>query len=281
MNERRHSSELPDRKPNSPEQGERRSSFLLQKFVDRFDELVARKGVSGALREMLEEKGYQIFTHYESDGTEKALEEEPSLVVGTHPNRTEALFTMATLPRRPDSKFLGNAFFDRMGPEFKEFLIPVFVSRAESRRQRIFRQAIGFDTQLSQDEARKKNKESIAEAVELIKIGGQLVIFPERDKEDASWYPGVGFIAKGLRETDSKIVFSHVRGDLGKWKAFGSLVYGANKLMDLNVEVFYSAPIAISELVEEGEEIDSRMLAGRIEGKYREWVESLEKSDKD
>jgi len=136
-------------------------------------------------------------------------EHQPAILMGiNHESIIEPVFLVSVLDR-PDVRFLGMKVFQYLGPYVKELILPVLPSRIATDYQGDLRTRMGTALKpiyqvykldkRSSKEIKELNQQSISQAIEHIRSGGILELYPTGGRSiEKGWYPGIGRILSEL-----------------------------------------------------------------------------------
>lgn len=205
------------------------------------------------------------------------LREEPVVVVGNHPSFAEIATVIASLEPRDDIYGVGISLFLGIGPNISRHVFPVYKTRQMSSEQQKLLVRAGYmlhlGPRISPDEAHKRNVESINQAVDAVRNGCLVIIFPEgiRSGKDSRWSNGVGHLLSGIgRDLNGYLIFVYSDG-VSNWDYLRVVPY-VKKLIP-PASVTFAEPKTIDSFLEKGG--DPRSITERLKTDYYTWVRSL------
>lgn len=238
-------------------------------MLGRYDKSVGEIGLSAATRKLLGKFGEEITPNFE-EGAKKCLQQDPVLVIGTHPGRLHASAIVAAMPGRDDSKLIGNSTLENIGPHFAEHLFSMeLIAKKQNKLKRAIRKTIGFpQTDIPKEVAKQKNTENLRSATNFINDGGRVLIFPDNvnARGQAGWLQGVGRIMQQLKP-DARVVFASANPNIKP----AHLLRGKKPVQ---TEVSFSSPMTVRELLGAVSLDDPTAVAAEAERKYANWIET-------
>lgn len=238
--------------------------FLVKKGIFlRLDKKIRDLGVNHCLLALVNYLGGQPVVKI-SRKTRKVLLSRPVVVVANHPGEIDPLLLGAVLPARTDINLIIDATFAGWLSSLRRYLIPVWIQNnieAEGRRtwkERLLVRA-GVVDQLSEEEEKRRNIQSLRLASSRLEKGGVVVIFPA-GKE--GWYSGVGHVIGGVINRPVWVVMVQIIGT-SRWDLI-RLVPGIGKVLP-KFKVKFSEPLLI-------EKRNPRRLTGFLEERYYSWL---------
>lgn len=244
------------------------------------DKDVARLGFQQTAARLISIAGEgKLVVEGKDDLVREVLKTKPVVVISNHPSFAEILTVIASLEPRDDMSLIGMSVFQGVGPNISEHVIPVYMTpRMDSKRygSPIIRagNALRFGPQVSTSEAPGKNFESIGKAIEKVKEGGLVVIFPEgvaSGRKDKKWRSGIGHLVSGIgTETKAYLVFAYCEGTSNL--DFMRIVPGVKRFLP-TMRVTFAEPRLIASSI--GEDMDPRAITKKIEQEYHAWTSSL------
>lgn len=257
----------PTERPNIPA-----VSWLAKNLLDN---RVGQVGLHQAIRELVVRSG----SRYEISGLTPEIEEilraKPAIVVCNHRYDAEHAALIASLPPRQDFYVIAAYGQLGLGENIAKHLIPVFISRHEQGPNaklsvRIVR-TMNISPRLGELEEAKRNVQSMKVAVQRVREGAMVVIFPEGPQGEGSWLPGVGHLIRGVgSEAGAYLEMVNIQGtselDVAR------LIPFAGKLLP-RIRVNYAFPIPMSEIIENRQV--PREILEKLENRYKKWQGTL------
>jgi len=184
----------------------------MLEMAESLDRRIAEDGLGRASRETLEEIGIDWEYHL-PQGSEDVLKSAPVIFYGNHPSMLTP-FLIAAAVNRTDIRVLMISYVGHLIPSLSRLILPIelplnrpltelrrggakhlialwLVSRLHDVPQRALAKAI--------------NRRSLQAAVDHIRAGGSVAIFPAGGgRAERRWYPGIGTLVKGLAEESAK-----------------------------------------------------------------------------
>jgi hypothetical protein len=142
-------------------------------------------------------------------GARERLREAPLVVFGNHPSMLTPFLVAAAL-ERDDLRVLAHRYVTTLIPGLSPYVLPLEPTHATSTWARIlsgpshllsFSALRRLDLLVSEDEARRTNRESLCAGIKHVQGGGALAIFPDGGRPGGRWYPGLGRILLELKKT--------------------------------------------------------------------------------
>lgn len=170
--------------------------------------------VRRAATEMLASLGVKLI---EVQG--KIPDQGPILIIVNHVSVLDSLILMSQI-ERDDFHFVALSTYDVYGPETAQKLLSIY--RKRKLNHKIYEYPLclhmhgKLPQQLSVQEIRKRNRQTIRQAAALVNEGKAVSIFPTgsvgRINHKGSWKMGVGYLVKEISNPNTKIVFAHIKG---------------------------------------------------------------------
>lgn len=243
---------------------------IIRGAIKKVDKTVHEKGLIGATKHLVKRsKTNLIVTGWDAE-LETVLQTKPVVIVANHPYEGEPAALISTLPERRDVSLIINSDFMHISKELDEYFIPVFVGHHKHAKGRdllgVFFNTIMPQKRESDDEARVKNRESVAKATQKLKVGGMVIIFPAKRGINGRWFSGVGHLLKSVGD-NVYVVKAYIEGTSNKdrLRVFGR----AGKFLP-QLKVNFAKPKHFTSNAKEGKEI-----AQMLEAEYNEWIETL------
>lgn len=243
---------------------------IIRGVIKKVDNTVKEKGLVGAMKHLVARSHSKIVVVGFDTVLENVLKAKSVVIVANHPFEAEPAALISTLPERKDISLIINSDFMHISKELDEYFIPVFVGHHKHEKGRDFL-GVFFNTIMPQkresdEEARVKNRESIANASQKLKQGGLVIIFPGKRGINGKWFSGVGHLLKGVGQ-NVYIVKAYIEGTSNKdrLRVFGR----AGKLLP-QLKVYFAKPETFVNDNREGKEI-----AQMLEAEYNEWIETF------
>lgn len=208
------------------------------------------------------------------------LEKDPAVVIANHPSFAEIATVIASLEPREDIYLIGIANFLGIGPNFSKHVIPIYMTRQMSSEEHKFLVRLGnilhLGPRIPPNDAHEKNVESMDRAVETVKNGGLVVMFPEgvQSARQRKWLNGIGHLLKEIGgQSNSHLIFVHSDGTTGwdylRWAP------GIKKLLPRVITTF-AKPRTIGDALSES--TDPIKITKKLEEAYNNWISTIAKS---
>ncbi|MDD5220663.1 MAG: hypothetical protein PHV11_08860 [Candidatus Bipolaricaulis sp.] len=142
------------------------------------------------------------------------LRRSPLLVFGNHPSMLTPFLLAAALERN-DLRILAHRYVTTLVPSLGPYVLPLEPTHLVSTRRRgllspahaLSLSALRrLDRAVDEEEARQANRGALDAGIRHVASGGALAIFPNGGRENGPWYPGLGRLVAGLRQTDALLV---------------------------------------------------------------------------
>jgi 1-acyl-sn-glycerol-3-phosphate acyltransferase len=186
--------------------------FPVVRFLDwivRLDGFIATHGLHGAIARLAEEFPLRWETRVSHECVE-ILRRAPVVVYGNHPSQITPLFVAAALGR-PDLRFLCIELYPQFLPAVTPYALPLQRSLLRQWRDRFgsgFRHTLALsllflvEEQKRYPDAREHNRQALRAAVDHIRGGGSVLIFPMGESTGwRDWFQGIGVLARDLAQT--------------------------------------------------------------------------------
>lgn len=192
----------------------------------------------------------------------------PVLLISNHPGGLDSFVVLSSISREDYYPIL-IASHQKFGKVISEKMLPIY--RKQTIRDLLLKLfAPDFLTHVmnNNDEIRRKNRESIAKAAELLSNGHAVAIYPNgtggKRPKKGTWKTGVGFLAKQITNSNTQIIFACI-DNTGMKDFFRYLNPSLRKLFlrDKEVTVTFSKPYLLSKLV--NTKLDGKEIAFQLE----------------
>lgn len=223
---------------------------LFGSHVIDIDKDVPQKGLPLAIKDHFQELGIHIVAE-QNPTTKAALERDPVLVIGTHPELMNGVvgITGSLPPERRDVFVTSDVLLSGLGHNIEEHLIPIHGVAHGRLMQMAGNRYTTHHEHLSPMQMAKTNVENLKIAAEKIKEGGIVVFFPDADdrQHNGDWSNGVGDIVERVADVpNAKVVFAVAKGD--KWRNHARVASSKARefLGPTELHVRYSSPHAMA-----------------------------------
>ncbi len=249
---------------------------VLSKFIRQLDRDTLNHGLQVACSNVLKSSKAKFEIKGKTAKLKTILRTKPVVVVANHPTNSEVLVLIASLESRQDLFLVISARFTNISQTLNKHFIPVYVTHnhREGRGKGLkyylltpFLQQLNF----SPEEEHQKNIESIELAIEKVKKGGLVIIFPEKRHGDRGWQSGLGYLLKGLQETEAYLVQAYIHGTSDK--DFFRLITFFSKFLP-KVTTFFAPPLKIKDALKT--KTSPKTIVKSLEEKYKKWVNGLD-----
>ena len=237
-------------------------------ILRNFDEDVGRHGFHAAFERLLTDRaiGYSSVIDPE---TARVLGQDGVLLIVDHEHDFEMVPLYASLPHRHDSYLVAAALVSGIGPNTARHILPVYVrdDSHEGGEKWGYRAAtlLRFSPPVSDEEARRLNRECIQRATHAVNHGGLVMLFPSGTGNAATWKSGVGFLVDGLVK-DSWVVYAHVEGTTSHDSL--RLIPGLQRFFP-SFTMSFSRPMGVGQFQAAGR--DPREITRSMEAHFNEW----------
>lgn len=244
---------------------------VIRGVIRKVDKTVKEEGLVGAMKRLAVRSHSKIVVAGYDTQLEIVLQTKPVVIVANHPYEGEPAALISTLPERRDISLIINSDFMNISIELDEYFIPVFVGHHRHAQGRdflgVFFNILMPQKRDSDEEARAKNRESIATASQKLKNGGLVIIFPGKRGVNGKWFSGVGHLLKSVG-SEVYVVKAYIEGTSNKDRL---RVFGKSGRFLPQLTVYYAKPNKFESGAKEGKEI-----AQMLEAEYNEWVKTLQ-----
>lgn len=250
----------------------------MVQFVDEVSRLIRERGLAEGCAAGVRRLGLDCEFVLSKDAA-SALRASPVLVYGNHPTVLTP-FLLAAAARREDVRLLMLAYVRCLIPSIGPYLLPLQprsdrdwveyrrggLSRVVARRlaRAVFKSREG-------EAAKLANLQSLREGARHVARGGCTAIFPGGGgRDEATWYPGVGQIARelrassGAREVFLLPAFEEARSEAHVYAGLRRL--GAEREPE-RVRVRFGEPRRLVDLVDAGD--DAWAVTARLQADFR------------
>lgn len=263
--------------------------FPVVRFLDwivRLDGFVATHGLHGAAVRLSED----VPLRWEIEvppGCGDTLRHAPVVVYGNHPSQITPLIAAAALGRS-DLRFLCIELYPQFLPAVTPYALPLQRSLLRRWRDRFgsgFQHTLALSLLFLVEErksyagAREHNQRALRSAVEHVRGGGSVLIFPMGEATSwRDWFAGIGVLARGLAETAEQhpayFVPFFVRNEsnarlysllstsrVGKWRC--------RRLNREPVRIQFGRPVRVEEIGQDAT-LSPAALAKLLQKRYRQ-----------
>jgi hypothetical protein len=245
---------------------------ILGKYVRRIDSSVLRFGFQEGLRKEIERSVTRVEVFYPNEETKNIFAHSPVIIAFNHPAELEVIVCPASLPDRKDIFMLATDILLGFNPKITEHLIPIYVRLKTSWARTLYgfvvRSLMG-EKELTDEEKRQKNLESIKEAADKVKKGGLVLIAP--NPYSKKWRPGIGWLINQVGSLESAF---YAKAYITNTSVLDylRLLPGWGKILP-KIKVYFSQPIPLSRIWQ----ADGKVLAAELEKDYNSWLKGLKK----
>jgi 1-acyl-sn-glycerol-3-phosphate acyltransferase len=149
----------------------------------------------------------------------KIPDQGPILIIANHISVLDSLVLMSQI-ERADFHFVALSTYDVYGPETAEKLLPIYRKRKLNHKMYEYPLCLHMHgklpKQLSIQEIRKRNRQTIRLAAALVNEGKAVSIFPTgsvgKTDHKGGWKIGVGYLVKEISNQNTKVVFARIDG---------------------------------------------------------------------
>ena len=149
----------------------------------------------------------------------KIPKQGPLLIVANHVSVLDSLVLLSQIDR-DDVHFVALSTYDVYGPETAAKLLPIY--RKRQLNHKIYEYPLclrmhgKLPEQLSDQENRKRNRQTIHQAAALINEGKAVSIFPTgsvgKSRQSSTWKIGIGYLVREISNPNTKVVFVRIDG---------------------------------------------------------------------
>lgn len=143
----------------------------------------------------------------------------PVVIIANHVSVLDSMLLLSQI-ERDDFYFVALSTYDVYGSETAAKLLPIY--RKRQLNHKIFEFPLSLHIQgklpeqLSNEEIRKRNQQTIAQAATYVNEGKAVSIFPTgsvgKTNHTGFWKIGVGCLVKEISNSNTKVVFVHIAG---------------------------------------------------------------------
>ena len=165
------------------------------------------------LRKILKNSYSKIVIKGYTKDTKKILLKNRIIIIANHPYESDPFLLFSSLPLRKEIFLIFTHIFTGINKEFDKHVIPVYVQHDTKNImsiKKILLRLIHKYPLYAPEEEHDKNIKSIKKASSYIDKGGLVIITPS-GRGRKQWYPGVGYLIKGLRKP-AYVIFTHIQG---------------------------------------------------------------------
>ena len=252
---------------------------VFGKLFRDFDKSAGENGIHGAVADVIKKTKTRIIVHGLKKDAIEILKSKPVILVANHPYDFELILLIAALPKRDDIFTVAASDVMGAGPNTNSYFIPVFIHKYFDKGShklsvkiaKLFR----LGPRLSPPMAHRVNVESMNRAIEIIKKGGLVIIFPEGIlKKGSPWFSGIGYLLNALgRESNVFYVRTYIQGT-SHFDIFRLIPIVRKLFPPLNA--YFDRPKEVSFVVNVKE--DPKEITKNLQADYNRWVATLEKN---
>lgn len=250
-------------------------SKITGQIIKQIDNEIKKDGCSKALQNLIKRVHSEMVVKNCCGEVKEVLEKKPTLIIANHPAEAEVLVLLAAIPKRKDIYLIANHSFMKILPSFDKHIIPVYIAHRINGAKKVdflkysLLKKIHDSESICQEEAHKKNIESIATAAKKVNEGALVIIFPGAGNKDGKFLSGIGHLIKNIQKcSEANLVMAHINGT-SNWD-YLRIIPGVGRLLPKFV-VNFSVPIKINQIKLK----DPKETANKLDKKYNTWVERL------
>jgi hypothetical protein len=258
----------------------------LLHWTDRLNSLIGTEGLHGAAARL----GDDLHLRWEMEippGCEGVLHKAPVILYGNHPSQITPLVVAAALGRA-DLRFFCLELYLKFLPAARPFALPIQRSLPRRWRDRLgsgWKHFLALSLLFRVDEekgyadARAHNREMLCAAVEHLREGGCVLIFPMGEATGwRDWLPGIGVLARDLAATAGQHpayfapFFVENESNARLYSLFSTRPQGRVRRGRLNrdpVRIQFGRPVPLEEIVRDPT-LSPSALADLLEKQYRD-----------
>lgn len=255
-----------------------RKLLLTITYINRIDRDTHVFGLQHAMRNLVKSTSSRLVTRGLNDVLVNILKNESAVIVANHPYEAETIALVASLPTRKDMYIIINNMFMGICPNADRYLIPVYIKHHRPHPRKIpivgrLMDIISPTPDLSPEEERQKNIESIKNASKKITEGGLVIIFPGRRSPDGHWFHGVGYMTKGVGvKKNGYLVKVYITGT-SNWDIL-RFIPGIGEFLPV-IRVTFADAIKFKDIYND----NAKKITFKLEEDYNDWVDSLKLRD--
>lgn len=250
-----------------------RNVILAGRLIKKLDKKVGELGFQQTMMKVVKHCGNKLIIHHKTKDLDNILKNQPVIVVANHPAEPDFISLIAALSARKDLYIIINSSLMNIGPNLDKHFIPVHINhRLINENKNNFRLNLLLKFHqteiLTGEEAHQKNINSINKASKKIKQGGLVIIFPTGRLED-KWFPGVGYLIKGVgNKKNAVIVKAYIKGSTD-WD-YLRLIPGLGKIFPA-IKIFFSQPKPVNEFIK----YHPKEIVHNLESEFNDWIKNL------
>lgn len=179
-------------------------------LIERFEKVAGDKGISKASLELLRDLDVEVA------GQMPTLR-GPILFISDHIGGLDSHALMSVI-ERDDFKIVALSTYHVFGPAYSKKLFPIYRKKYWNHAFFEYPLNVRLDTQvqdISEEEIRSRNRQTISSAAQWVSKGGAVSIFPTGSvgkNVSGSWKAGVGHLVSQITNPKVKIVFTRIDG---------------------------------------------------------------------
>ena len=187
----------------------------------------------------------------------KIPKQGPLLIISNHVSVLDSLVLMSRI-NRDDFHFVALSTYEVYGSETAAKLLPIYRKRQLNHKVYEYPLCLNIQgkmpEQLSIEEIRRRNRQTISHAAKLVNEDKAVSIFPSgsvgKVYQNSKWKIGVGYLVKQITTTDTQVVFAHIKGT--KKSDLLAFLHPALSLFLFKpqpLSIHYSQPMMLSSLI--------------------------------
>lgn len=250
---------------------------IIGRFFYLADLIVDRFGFSGSLKKIINRLGSKLNVKFKNIDTQNHLRNKPVLLISNHPFMFGIIALIASIPKRSDSNMIINSDYLNVYPNLDKFLIPVYIRHQNygnwyEKIVKLLFEKIFFNPLYNTEEEHQKNIKSIDDAVNKIKKGELVIIFPEKRNPKLKWYQGVGYLIKNLGSNSKYyIIFAHLGGNSRRLDYLRLFPHIGKILSPISIN--FSECLNLNKVLSKSN--DSKQISLELQKEYEIWAKSL------
>jgi len=251
---------------------------IVGKLFRDFDKSAGENGIHKAVADVIKRTKTRIIVHGLIKETIEILKNQPVILVANHPYDLELILLIAALPKRDDIFTIVASDLMGAGPNTSSYFIPVFIHKYFDKGShklsvkiaKLFR----LGPRLSPPKAHRVNVESMNRAIEIIKKGGLVIVFPEGIlKKGSPWFSGIGYLLRAIYEKRNAF---YARAYIQGTSFFDilRLIPILRRFFPL-INVYFDRPKELPFVINAKE--DPKEITKNLQADYNRWIATLEK----
>ncbi len=250
---------------------------IIGRFFYLANPIVNRFGFSGSVKKIINNLGSKLSVKFKNNDIQDYLRNKPVLLISNHPFMFGIVALIASIPQRSDSHLIINSDYLNVYPNLDKFLIPVYIRHQNygnwyEKILKLLFDKIFFYPSYNSDVEHQKNIKSIDDAVNKIKKGELVIIFPEKRDQKLRWYKGVGYLIRNLGSSVKyHIIFAHLGGNSRRLDYLRLFPHIGKILSPISIN--FSECLTLNKVLSKNN--DPEQISLELQKEYEIWAKSL------